>query len=70
MNNHSDTEQFATVESIKEGEFVKRKVDAKAVYTRGHYDRSTKTYSLTDHSDACREIFVKKGTKLFVGFSY
>lgn len=67
---HTDTEQFVAVELIKEGEFVKRKADAKMVYTRGHYDRATKTYSLNDHSNACREIFVKKGTLLFVGFSY
>lgn len=67
---HTDTEQFVKVESIKVGEFVKRKPEASKVYRRGKYDAATKRYSLEDFDDASREIFVKKGTTLFVGFSY
>jgi hypothetical protein len=59
-----------TVESIKKGEFVKRKADAKGVFTRGDYDASSKRYSLVDTEDHCREVWVKKGTVLFIGFDY
>ncbi|MND53799.1 hypothetical protein D3C80_448460 [compost metagenome] len=58
------------VESIKKGEFVKRKADAKGVFIRGEYDKSSKRYSLVDTEDHCREIWVKKGAMLFVGFTY
>jgi hypothetical protein len=58
------------VETIKKGEFVKRKADAKGVFTRGDYDKVTKRYSLVDTEDHCREVWVKKGTMLFVGFDY
>lgn len=70
MNNHSNVEQLVAVESIKRGEFVRRKPDATKTYTRGEYDASSKRYSLVDCDDANREVWVKKGTKLFVGFSY
>ncbi|UOL48592.1 hypothetical protein QGX12_gp052 [Pseudomonas phage Kremar] len=58
------------VESIKKGEFVKRKENAKGVFVRGDYDQSSKRYSLVDTEDHCREVWVKKGTMLFVGFDY
>ena len=67
---HTDTEQYAKVEDIKVGEFVKRKQGADKVYRRGKYDAATKRYSLEDYDDTSREVFVKKGTNLFVGFSY
>lgn len=67
---HTDTEQFVAVESIRAGEFVRRKVDAKKTYQRGLYNAFEKKYALLDCDDMNREIFVKKGTKLFVGFSY
>lgn len=58
------------VEAIKRGEFVRRAADSKKTYRRGAYDPSTRRYSLEDYGDASREVFVKKGTKLFVGFSF
>jgi hypothetical protein len=61
---------FAKVEDLPLGEFVKRKADSSKIYKRGAYDRSSKTYSLTDCSDINREIFVKRGTTLFFGFTY
>lgn len=58
------------VEHCSKGEYVKRKPGAAKVYTRGDYDRSSGKYSLIDEDDVNREVFVKKGTPLFVGFSY
>lgn len=60
----------AKVEEIKKGEYVKRKADATKVYQRGAYDASTKRYALIDCDDIAREIFVAKGTVLFIGFTY
>jgi hypothetical protein len=62
--------QSSPVEALPLGEYVKRKADSKTVYKRGEYDRSSKTYSLIDCSDINREIFVKRGTPLFFGFTY
>lgn len=69
MSKTYDNEQLAAVEAIKVGELVRRK-DGGPVFVRGEYDRTTKRYSLSYFSDTCREVFVKKGTKLFVGFSF
>ena len=67
-------ESFTTdskpVQALPLGEFVKRKADSEKVYKRGQYDRSSGTYSLCDCSDINREIFVKRGTLLFFGFTY
>jgi hypothetical protein len=62
--------QSKPVEALPLGEYVKRKPDSSKVYKRGEYDRSSRTYSLIDCSDICREIFVKRGTVLFFGFTY
>ena len=52
------------------GEYIRRKADSKVTYIRGHYDRQSKTYSLTDAEDMNREIFLKGSTIVFVGFTY
>lgn len=63
-------DQFAAVETIKQGEYVKRKPDARAVYTRGAYDHSERKYELHDTEDMNRSVWVKRGVKLVVGFTY
>lgn len=65
-----DCEQLVAVELIKRGEFVRRKEGAKKVYMRTGYDQATKRYALVDCDDLNKEIFIKKGAKLFVGFTY
>ena len=64
------TETTASVSTLKRGEYIKRKADSKTVYIRGAYDAPSKTYSLIDAEDACREIFVKGSLMVFVGFTY
>jgi hypothetical protein len=59
-----------TVETIKLGEYVKRKEDSVKTFKRGSYDASAKRYSLVDCDDINREVFVKRGTLLVVGFTY
>ena len=62
--------QSQNVETIKQGELVKRTETASKVYIRGSYDQASKRYSLTDADDISREVFVKKGTALLIGFTY
>lgn len=62
--------QFQNVEIIKQGDYIRRNESTAKTYIRGSYDQSTKRYSLIDSEDTSREIFVKKGTLLFIGFTY
>ena len=58
------------LQDVKPGEFVVRKPGAKVVFTRGDYDRSTKTYALDDYNDHCRQVFLKGSTIVYIGFTY
>jgi len=68
--NFETVEQMMAVELITRGEYVRRKEGAAKTYQRCGYDRRTKKYCLLDCDDQSREIYVKPGTKLFVGFTY
>lgn len=68
--NLSPAPATAAVETIKAGEYVKRKADAAKVYKRGAFDRSSGKYALIDCDDINREVYVKRGTQLVVGFTY
>ena len=59
-----------TVRQTPQGEYVKRKVDAKTVYIRQDYDRATKTFCLQDTADMNRCIYLKASAVVFVGFDY
>ncbi len=59
-----------TMKQVKSGEYIKRKIDAKAVYIKGAYDRATKSFSCIDADDICKEIFIKADKLVFVGFTY
>jgi len=52
------------------GDYVKRKPDAKTVYIRCGYDRSTKSYCLQDTNDINRFIYIKSNKSVFIGFDY
>ena len=60
----------ALLKDVKEGDFFVRKAGAQRVYTRGHYDRGSKTFAAHDYMDFNREIFLKGSTVVFVGFTY
>ena len=74
MSKTYETEQVAQVQNIKRGEFVRRlNADGTAqskTYQRSYYDADTKRYALDDVDDTSRQVFVRKGTKLLVGFTY
>jgi hypothetical protein len=62
--------QQAVIKTVKQGEYIKRKADAKTVYIKGAYDRSTKTYECTDTEDINKQIYIKADKPVFIGFTY
>ena len=59
---------YSNVENIKRGEFVKRKVDSKRVFTRGEYCPASKRYALEAWDDISAVVYVPRGTVLVTGF--
>jgi len=61
-------------QAAKAGEPIKRKPDAKQVWHINHRNRATKArgaeYSLSLDTDMNRELFLKAGTVVYVGFCY
>jgi hypothetical protein len=71
MNNKTyQPEEMISIENVKHGEFVRRKENSVKTYQRVEYDRELKKYCLNDQDDISRCIYIKKGTKVFVGFTY
>lgn len=71
-NSTNDTNGHTAIkiEDVKIGEFIRRKIDAKTTYTRGAFCRFDRKYACGDESDISREIMLKKGTIVYVGFTY
>jgi len=63
-------EGWMVIEDVPKGEFVKRKSEAVPTYTRGEYCRYEKKYQLDDYGDISRCIYAKKGTLVWVGFTF
>ena len=59
-----------TVEAIGKGEYVRRNATTTKTYIRGDYVRSTMRFALISWDDVSREIYVKAGTMLAIGFTY
>ena len=59
-----------TLSDVKQGDFFVRKAGAVRVYTRGEYDRGSKTFAANDCLDFNKEIFLKGSTIVYVGFTY
>ena len=71
MNNKTyQPEEMISIENVKHGEFVRRKENSVKTYQRAEYDRELKKYCLNDQDDISRCIYIKKGTKVLVGFTY
>ena len=62
--------QNITLKNVKPGDFVKRKADSKAVYIKGAYDKTTKSFELQDVEDISRFVYVKSDKIVFIGFTY
>jgi len=62
--------KILAVRDVTKGDYVKRKIDSKAVYIKGDYDRATRSYELRDTSDISRSIYVKPDKVVVIGFTY
>ena len=62
--------QNIALKNVKPGDFVKRKADSKAVYMKGAYDKTTKSFELVDVEDINRVVYIKASKLVYVGFTY
>jgi hypothetical protein len=62
--------QSIILKNVKPGDFVKRKADSKAVYIKGAYDRTTKSFELIDTDDINKVVYIKANKPVYVGFTY
>lgn len=62
--------QNIALKNVKPNDYVKRKADSKAVYMKGAYDRTTKSFELVDVEDINRVVYIKASKLVYVGFTY
>ena len=62
------------LKSLTKGEFFKRKVDAKKVYTKESYNRKDSfgpaNWVCDDQDDISRSVYLKPSTIVLIGFCY
>lgn len=62
--------KITALRNVTKGDYVKRKADAKSIYIKGDYDKTSKTFELRDVEDINRCIYVKADKPVVVGFTY
>jgi hypothetical protein len=62
--------QNIILRNVTKGDYVKRKADSKAVYIKGDYDRTTKSFELIDTDDINKVVYIKATKPVYVGFTY
>lgn len=62
--------KITALRNVTKGDYVKRKLDSKAIYIKSDYDRTTKSFCLVDVEDISRCIYVKADKPVVVGFTY
>ena len=62
--------QAVQLKDVKKGELIKRKPDAKKVFTKGDYCRFDKKYSCDDWDDISRCVMIKGSTIVYIGFDF
>ena len=68
--NNGDIVNEIALRHVGVGDILKRKPNAKKVFIVNHYDRASKTWSLSDYDDMNKEIFLKSDTLVYVGFTF
>lgn len=58
------------IETLKKGEFFKRKEGAAKTFTRGAYCKTNKAYECQNWEDISDFIYLKKGKQVFIDFEY
>lgn len=61
--------QITTIEKVKKGDFF-RPLKVKKVYIQKGYDRMNKKYEVQDFNDISNFKYLKKGTKVIIGFTF
>jgi len=64
--------KLVRLKDVKKGDWIKRSLNTSKVYRKSHYvrDGEFKRYSCDDVEDISREIFLKGGAIVWVGFTY
>ena len=62
-------EGWMAIEDVPMRAFMKRRPDASTTYVRGTYYRPERKYACDDWDDISRDILLKKGTMVYVGFT-
>ena len=60
----------AKLKDIPSGEYFKRKPDAKQIYKKGNYDKSSRDYECMKVQDISSGMYLKGSTLVYVGFTY
>ncbi len=58
--------QSMQLRDVKQGVLIQRKIDSKTLFIKNHYDKASKTYSLTSTDDINKEIFLKPSAIVFI----
>ena len=58
--------QSIQLRDVKQGVIIQRKLDSHTLYIKNHYDKASKTYSLTSTDDINKELFLKPSTIVFI----
>lgn len=65
----NDSHQATTPRDIKQGEYVRFKVNG-PVWIRDSYDRSSGKYEFISVNDLCRTTYKKGDSVVYIGFDY
>ena len=58
------------LKDVKQGEFIRFKLDSNKTYVRKEYDPSTKKYAVQDFDDINHYRYVKGTTEVHVDFTF
>jgi hypothetical protein len=72
MKNEIEEVSQITIKALKRNkeEFFKLSPNSNTVYIVNHYDRTSKSYSISPFEDCNKEKFIKSSRKIYIGFTY
>jgi len=62
--------QYKQLNSIRRGEFFRRKHDARATYVKGDYIRADKRFECQDWDDMNRFVYLNPKALVWIGFEF
>jgi len=70
MTTKSKENGWVAIETVKKGDFFRRKPEAKTTFSREDFCRYSKKYEGQDFEDMNRVCYFKKGTLVFINFEF